>query len=190
MVQKTGFLKGKNIYLRPLMAEDAEGEYLKWFNDEEVCRGNSHHVLPHTKEKIQDYIRHTRETTNEFILAIALNANGKHIGNIAFQDINQVYRSADLTIIIGEKTAWGKGYGLEAASLLLYHAFNTMNLHRISCATFETNIAMQKLALSLGMKEEGRRIQAAYKDGKYIDIIEFGIIKPEYEQKIQRIHGD
>jgi ribosomal-protein-alanine N-acetyltransferase len=183
MVQKTGFLKGQRLYLRPLLEEDAEGEYLQWFNDEEVCRGNSHHVIPYTKEKILEYIRHARESSDEFILAIALKGNGKHIGNIAFQDINHIYRSADLTIIIGDKTAWGKGYGLEAANLLLQHGFNSMNLHRISCATYDTNQAMKKLALSLGMKEEGRRIQAAYKNGNYIDVIEYGILKSDYERK-------
>jgi|APFre7841882724_1041349.scaffolds.fasta_scaffold35743_2 RimJ/RimL family protein N-acetyltransferase len=183
MVKKTGFLKGKSIYLRPLLEEDAEGEYLHWFNDDEVCRGNSHHVIPYTKEKILGYIRHARESTDEFILAIALNENGKHIGNIAFQEINHIYRSADLTIIIGDKSAWGKGYGFDAAGLLLRHGFNTMNLHRISCATFDTNPAMKKLALSLGMKEEGRRIEAAYKDGNYVDIIEYGILKSDFEYK-------
>jgi len=186
MVQKAGFLKGKNIYLRPLIDEDAEGDYHLWFNDEEVCRGNSHHVLPHTKEKTRNYIRHARETTDEFILAIALNDTGKHIGNIAFQEINPVYRSADLTILIGDRSVWGKGYGLEAADLLLRHGFFTMNLHRISCATFDTNTAMKKIALSLGMKEEGRRVQAAYKDGKYIDVVEFGMLKSDYEQKTKK----
>ena len=183
MVQKTGFLKGQRLYLRALLEEDAEGEYLQWFNDEEVCQGNSHHVIPHTKEKILEYIRHAQQSTDEFILAIVLNENGKHIGNIAFQSIDTIYRSADLTIIIGDKTAWGKGYGFEAASLLLHHGFNSMNLHRISCATYDTNQAMKKIALALKMKEEGRRIQAAYKDGKYIDVIEYGILKSDYEHK-------
>jgi len=183
MVHKTNFLKGKRLCLRPLLEEDAEGEYLQWFNDEVVCRANSHHVHPHTREKILKYIRNAQESTNEFILAIALNENGNHIGNIALQDINQIYRSADLTIIIGDKSSWGKGYGLEAADLLLHHGFNVMNFHRISCATFDTNTAMKKLALALGMKEEGRRIQAAYKDGNYIDVIEFGMVKSDYERR-------
>jgi len=183
MVQKTRFLKGRNIFLRPLLADDVEGDYLQWFNDEEICRGNSHHVIPHTKEKILNYIRHAQTTSNEFILAIALNENGKHVGNIALQNIDLVYRSADLTIIIGDRSSWGKGYGSEAAGLLVNHGFNAMNLHRISCATFDTNIAMKKLALALGMKEEGRRLEAAYKEGKYVDVIEFGMVKLDYEKQ-------
>jgi RimJ/RimL family protein N-acetyltransferase len=41
---------------------------------------------------------------------------------------------------------------------------------------------MQKLALKLGMKPEGRRRQAMYKNGKYSDILEYGILKTEYEK--------
>jgi RimJ/RimL family protein N-acetyltransferase len=182
-VSNLAFLTSKRLYLRSLIDEDVEGEYLKWFNDEEVCHGNSHHVYPHTKSKIQEYIHHSHQTDDEFILAIVLKTNDRHIGNIALQDINRIYRSADLTIIIGDKSAWGKGYGREAAELVLHHGFNTMNLHRISCATFDTNQAMKKLALVLGMKEEGRRIEAAYKNGKYIDFVEFGILKSDYERK-------
>jgi [ribosomal protein S5]-alanine N-acetyltransferase len=177
------FLTGERIYLRPLIDEDGEGEYLKWFNDGEVCHGNSHHVFPHTKKKILEYITHSHQTRDEFILAILLKANDRHIGNIALQNINYIYRSADLTIILGDKSTWGKGYGKEAAKLLIQHGFFSMNLHRISCATFDTNISMKKLALSLGMKEEGRRRQAVYKNGNYIDIIEFGLVKDDYEKK-------
>ena len=175
------FLVGEHIYLRALVEEDADGEYINWFNDEEVCRGNSHHVFPHTRKKLLEYISHAHQTSSEFILAIVLKSSNKHIGNIAFQDIHQVYRCADLTIIIGEKSEWGKGYGLEAARLLLHHGFAAMNLHRISCATYETNEAMRKIALTLGMKEEGRRVEAAYKNGEYIDFVEYGILKSDYE---------
>jgi ribosomal-protein-alanine N-acetyltransferase len=40
---------------------------------------------------------------------------------------------------------------------------------------------MKKLAAALGMKEEGRRREAAFKHAKYIDIIEFGVLREEYQ---------
>jgi len=181
-VQNLAFLTGIRIYLRSLIDEDSEGEYLKWFNDEEVCHGNSHHIFPHTKRKILEYISYSQKSHDELILAIVLKSNDKHIGNIAFQNINLIYRSADLTIILGDKSIWGQGYGSEASKLLVRHGFCSLNFHRISCATFDSNIAMKKLALSLGMKEEGRRCEAVYKNGRYLDIIEYGILKYDYEK--------
>jgi len=45
------FIVGTDIYLRPLRVQDAEGSYVEWLNDPEVCQYNSHHVFPYTPQK-------------------------------------------------------------------------------------------------------------------------------------------
>ena len=55
---------------------------------------------------------------------------------------------------------------------------------RIGCATFETNVGMRKLAGALGMIEEGVRRQAAYKDGRYLDVVEYGLLRAEFERRV------
>ena len=42
---------------------------------------------------------------------------------------------------------------------------------------------MKRLAISLGMEKEGVRREAVYKDGKYLDIIEYGVLRRDYETK-------
>lgn len=177
----TPFLCGEHLYLRSLVEADAGAGYPDWLNDEVVCRGNSHHVFPYTRESALSYIRHAAETRSELILAIVLNEDHRHIGNIALQHIHPVNRSAELSVLIGDRSCWGKGYAKEAARLICDHGFSAMNLHRIGCGTFEDNTAMRRVALYLGMKEEGRRREAAFKQGKYIDVLEYGVLKPEYE---------
>jgi len=176
------FIEGDRLYLRPLSEHDADGPYPSWLNDEIVCQGNSHHVYPYSKKQAIDYIQNATSTDQELILAIVLKEGGLHIGNIALQRINWIYRSAEFTILLGDKSQWGKGYGLEAGRLLIKHGFSALNLNRIECATFETNVAMKKLALALGMGEEGVRRQAAYKDGQYLDIVDFGILREEFKR--------
>lgn len=178
---RDAFLQGKRLYLRSLIESDADGPYSTWFNDEEVCAGNSHHVRPYTREAALDYIRYARQTNDSLILAIVLRAGDRHVGNIALGSINRLYRSAEFSIVIGDKSSWGKGYSKEAAQLLCDHGFAAMNLHRIGCGTFQDNEPMKKLAAALGMKEEGRRREAAFKHGGYLDIIEFGVLRDEYE---------
>lgn len=147
------FIVGKNIYLRLLESGDADGNYRNWFNDEEVCGGNSHHVFPQNIEDIKEYITTSRSSRNNLILAIILQDGNRHVGNIALQNINTVVHSAELSIVIGEKTHWGMGIGKEAFKLMCKHGFDEMNLSRIGCGTFETNIGMIKVAESVGMKE-------------------------------------
>ena len=44
------FLKGTQIYLRPLTVSDAEGNYQKWLNDQEIVYYNFHGRFPMTIE--------------------------------------------------------------------------------------------------------------------------------------------
>ena len=178
----TAFLAGPRIYLRALLESDADGPYPCWFNDAEVCRGNSHHVFPYTREGAVAYIKHAGQTRDSLILAVILREGHRHIGNIALQDIHPVNRSAELSIVIGARDVWGGGYAHEAAELIVAHGFAELNLERIGCGTFSENGAMQKLALRLGMKEEGRRRRAAFKNGRYQDVVEFGLLRDEFER--------
>ncbi|HYR07439.1 MAG TPA: GNAT family protein [Longimicrobium sp.] len=179
---QTPFLQGERVYLRPLMESDAAGAYPDWFNDEEVCAGNSHHVFPYTQEAALGYIRHAREARDRLILAVVQRDGDRHIGTISLQKIHPVYRAAEFAIMIGERSAWGQGYSREASRLICDHGFAAMNLHRIACGTFADNTAMRKLAAYLGMKEEGVRRHAAFKRGRWVDVVEYGVLADEYRQ--------
>jgi len=174
------FIVGKRVILRTLCIKDVKGPYVSWFNDEVVCRYNQHHVFAYDKSQAEEYIRKATASRSELVLAINTKRGAKHIGNIALQKIDLVSRNAMVSIVLGDKGYWGKGYAKEALILLLEHGFFQMNLHRIYCGTTAENIAMQKLALSVGMKKEGRRRDAAFKAGRYVDMLEYGLLKREY----------
>ena len=46
---------------------------------------------------------------------------------------------------------------------------------------------MRKLVEYLGMVEEGKRRQAVYKLGRYVDVIEFGVLRDEYRKRFDLI---
>jgi len=164
---------GDKVELLPFNGD--EPDYSEWFNNKEVCKYNNHHRLPiDVKEK-------SRPPATFKIFA----THGCYdwIGNISLQCIDYINSQAELSIIIGLSNTHGKGYGYEACKLLVEHAFEQLNLNRIYLGTHEDNIGMQKIANKLGFKEEGRRRQAIYKNGKYSDIIEYGILRGEYNGK-------
>lgn len=174
------FIRGEKIYLRSLREEDIEGNYKYWFDDEEVCKGNSHHRFPETEQALKNYINECNTTINGLVLAIIDKKNSEHIGNVSLQNINYFNRSAEFAIIIGEKRYWGSGVGKETANLIVNHGFNSLNLNRIYFGTYVDNLGMIGIAKTLGFIEEGIRREADYKEGKYIDIVEFGILKNEF----------
>lgn len=175
------FLEGENFYLRNLSKEDINGSYIHWFDDSEVCKMNSHHRFPNSQESMIKYIESVNNYSDKLVLAIINKDDKAHIGNVSLQNINYINRSAEFAIIIGEKKYWGKGVGKQCGKLIIEHGFSELNLHRMHCGTLCENYGMINLAKSLGFKKEGVRRQAEFKNDKYIDIIEFGILKKEWK---------
>lgn len=176
------FLEGKSLYLRILEETDIYGNYKYWLNNEEVCIGNSHHRFPTTVENLKKYINESNDSLNKIVLAIVDKQTDRHIGNISLQNINYINRSAEFAILIGEKDYWGQGIAREAGSLLIEHGFNCLNLNRIYCGTYSNNLGMQRVAKSLGFIEEGILREADYKEGSYIDVINYGLLRSEFRK--------
>lgn len=174
------FLVGEKIYLRAILESDLNENYQQWFNDEDVCRFNSHHRFPYHGQNMREYYENTIKSRSNLVLAIIDKLTDQHIGNIALQDIDSINRSAELAIIIGDKNFWDKGVGKEACQLVLDHGFNNLNLYRMQCGTSDENVGMQHLAETLGFKREGIARSALFKNGSYRDVINYGLIKNEY----------
>lgn len=176
-------LEGKNVYLRPIEMSDSDGAYPSWLNDPEVCRYNAHGDTLYTREMAQSYIKSVIDNPSADVFAICLREDDRHVGNIALQQISLKNRNAELAILIGDPSIYGSGIGYEAGALLVEYAFDTLKLHRLYCGTHAENIGMQKLALKLGMNEEGRRREALLKNGIFADIVEYGLLNTVSEKE-------
>ena len=164
-------------FVRPLAALDLDGPYPAWFEDQEICRYNSHGKFFPTRAALLAYIEN--DATDRVVWAIC-DGNQTHVGNVSLQHISFVNRSAEFAILIGDRAHWGKGVATAAGRSLLAHGFFKLNLHRVHCGTAAANIGMVRLAAALGMREEGRRRQALYLEGEWIDVVEFGVLRDEF----------
>ena len=174
---KAIFLKGDVIHLRPLQLEDANDVYLKWINDPEVTRGMATGYFPTTIEQLKAYISGTLNDANTIFLAMC-DAEGKHIGNLKIDRIDWIAGTCELGVIIGEESARGKGYGKAAMKLIIQHAFNELNLRKISLAVFENNPAAQHLYESLGFELEGTFKNHVFKEGKLWNKYYYALFNP------------
>lgn len=175
-------LEGKRVLLRPVKRSDIN-YFLKWFNDPEVTQYLMI-FLPMTEmaeEKwIEDLANNPGNKINLVIEALDQGEN-KPIGNIGFVNIIQKDRVAELGIAIGEKDYWSKGYGTEAAQLLIRYGFEQVNLHRINSSVFAFNERSLKLHRKLGFQEEGRQRKTHFRNGQYWDRVMFGLLREEWE---------
>ncbi len=103
------------------------------------------------------------------------------IGLVSLTGINQLNQSAEFHIMIGDGDNQGKGAGYFAVNEMLKHAFNNLNLHRIELTVLVSNERAQKLYEKVGFIKEGMLRQAYYKNGKFVDVYSYAILKEEYE---------
>ena len=177
-------LKGKLVELRPVQRADIT-YFLQWFNDPEITQYLLMY-LPMTEMGEQKFIEDlgTQQAgTQAFFVIEAIEGDKRQpIGSLNLHNISPKDHNATFGIAIGDKKYWSKGYGTEAASLLIRYGFEQMNLHRISSAAFSFNERSIKMHLKLGFKEEGRQREVVFKNGAYFDEVMFGLLRDEWKK--------
>ncbi|MDP2919985.1 MAG: GNAT family protein [Dehalococcoidia bacterium] len=175
-------LKGKMVFLRPVKRSDLQN-FLKWFNDPEVIQYVGLY-LPMTEMAEEKWIEGLAERARSdtpFVIEAIEGETTRPIGNIGLHQINNKDRSATFGIAIGEKDYWSRGYGTEAARLIINYGFEQLNLHRISSSALSFNERSIRMHLRVGFKEEGHQREAIFKNGRYYDHAGFGILKDEWK---------
>lgn len=138
------------LALRPLTADDASQTYLDWLNDPEVSRYRAPRKSVMTMDALREWIEKIPERGDK---VFAICADSRHIGNIALNTI--VGGSAELSIMIGAKDVWGRGYGTEAIRLASAHGFDVLGLERLWAES--PNPAFNSAMCKLGWTKEPPR---------------------------------
>ncbi|MHB0864222.1 GNAT family N-acetyltransferase [Paenibacillus sp. SEL3] len=173
---------GKRVVLREYRQEDIP-DIRKWVNDPEITRGLSDvFIYPHSQVNSESFVQMMIDGNPEIKgFVIAHKDTLDYIGQLDLFKINWVNRHATLGIVIGRDGDLGKGYGREAIRLLQKFAFHTLNLHRLELEVYAFNERAHRCYLASGFKEEGRLREKLFREGRYYDIIQMGILRSEYE---------
>jgi RimJ/RimL family protein N-acetyltransferase len=171
-------IQGKRVQLRAVEPSDLP-DYQRWLNDPEVIRYLKIYA-PLSMADEEDWHAASRDDPNQMVLAIDAEA-GQHIGNLALMHINWKDRTAELGIVIGDKSQWGKGYAQDAIQTLLTFAFSEMNLNRVYLRVYADHAPAIEAYRKCGFTQEGRLREEIYAEGMYHDMLVMGILKREFE---------
>lgn len=103
------------------------------------------------------------------------------IGVVYLLQIDWLTRSSEYAIQIGETASQGSGAGYQATVKTLEHAFGDLNLKRVYLTVLESNERAISLYQKIGFVEEGKLRKAAFKNGRYADLIQMSILKEEFD---------
>ena len=172
-------LKATDIRLAPLTVADGPQLYT-WINDRDQVLFNAPYK-PISEPQHAEWLASITSRQDAVIFGIKTTGDDRLVGSCQLHSINPIHRSAELQIRIGETDARGKGYGKSAVELLLRFAFSDLNLHRVFVHVFADNTPAIRLYESTGFRNEGTLREAAFIDGKYVDVLVMGVLKSEFD---------
>ena len=122
---------------------------------------------------------------NQFPFVVRALADDRLVGFVGLFGVQWTHGDAWVGIGIGDENDWGKGYGTDAMRVVLHYAFTELNLHRVSLMVFGYNPRAIRSYEKAGFVVEGRTRQTLNRDGQYWDELYMGILREEWEKKIQ-----
>lgn len=170
---------GQLVYLRPLERSDLTERYLNWINDPDVNRYVDAGLFPYTQDELESFYQRTVEARDQVLYAVVDRESDLHIGNVKLGPISWVHRRAVFSILIGDKTFWGKGCGTEATRLMVEYGFQRLNLRRIELGVLDANEYAVRAYEKVGFVVEGRARQYAFVNGQYVDCLWMGLLEQD-----------
>jgi RimJ/RimL family protein N-acetyltransferase len=173
------FLIGSKIYLRPIEMDDIP-LMCEWVNHPDVTR-TLRIWRPMSSLNEREFVEHVSRSPNDLATLIVVRATDRPIGTCGLMRIDWVTRQAGFGIGIGAPKEWGKGYGSEATRLITDYAFGTVNLNRVWLEVYADHPAARRAYEKAGFRLEGTQRQAAFQDGRYIDVHLMSVLRSEWE---------
>lgn len=174
-------LRGERVVLRAVERGDVEA-LAAGDADPETWRlvDNGPYVPRTVADVLRDYDAGTGFRPDGGAVPFAVEAAGELVGRVVLHGIDRHNMSGQLGITL-LPAARGKGYGPDAIRVLLRYAFRDRGLHRVQLEVLADNAPAIAAYRKVGFVEDGRRREAGWVDGRFVDEVVMSVLAPEWD---------
>jgi methionyl-tRNA formyltransferase len=171
-------LQAEGIKLRPLLKCDAQLFSDLIINSEPLI--SNYPFYPILENNFECWFNRAISNRSDVVIFVIEELQSKRaIGICQLLNINWIHRSAELQIRFGNEEYLGRAYGSQSVRMLCHFGFHDLNLHRIYLHVFCTNHRAIRAYEKCGFKKEGILREAAFIDGKWLDVLIMGLLKTD-----------
>jgi RimJ/RimL family protein N-acetyltransferase len=161
---------GGPVHLRPLDAGDLERTH-RWHNDAALYDSLVGDYRPVSLETERRWLERVSAPADDQVnLAICLETD-EHIGNIYLRDVDRAAGTAELHVFIAAPRHRSRGYGRQAVSRLLEHAFTTLGLAQVRLHVLYKNASAIRCYEQCGFRVARVLRGHVVKDGRSQDVV-------------------
>lgn len=172
-------LEATHVRLRPFGVADAE-RLERLIDDAEVASGTLTIPHPYPRGSGAPWIATHGESCRagrSITWAITARRDGRLLGAISLRLV-PAHRRAEAGYWIA-RAEWGRGFATDALRAVIAYAFDVVGLYRVDAHHFVENPASGRVMLKVGMRSEGRRRGAVFRDGRPRDVEEYAILRTD-----------
>ena len=181
----------QKVTLRQVTRDDVS-RIRQWLSDEDVSEswfgrysyGDPAHLGYHPSEMGHASDEHWARVFNnpEHRIMSIYTQEGEHIGEIHVA-IEESLGDGQVSILVGRKDTWHKGYGTAGMKAILDMAFTELGLYRVWVDIPEYNVAARGMCSHLGFVHEGTLRMSRPHEGSRFDSVVMGMLATEYAQR-------
>lgn len=170
----------KIIYnLRPMEEKDLQ-LVLEWRNSDRV----RHFMYNDSLISFSEHRAWFRMIQNDpSCIYLIFEINTAPVGLVNLTKIDPQNLNCMMGFYVGRENC-PKGTGTKMGELALRYAFNKIGIRKILGEVLVFNEPSIHFFLKLGFREEGRLIKHVKKNGVYVDVIVFGLLRDDYSHSI------
>lgn len=172
-----------DVLIRPVMMEDLS-HIMTWINDPETIANIAgiQRDEPITENQEYQWLHWAIKNEKERHYSVFDKATGAYIGQCGLNQIYWPARNARMSMII-RKDFQNYGFAYPTAMALLSRAFDELKLHKVWCIIWKDNPKTMHLYRDkVKMAQEGHLVDEYFLNGKYHDMIRFGLTEYAYRK--------
>ena len=183
--------RNRCIHLRTITPRDLD-HLSRWSEDAHLARMVGSELLQLYKDVYDKdesfYDALLADPTQIVLIVMANDGTPEPIGMVRLFNIHQSEGYAGIETILGDRRARWRGYGVQASRLMAYYGADVLGLRRIEAKAYEDHPLSINTLKRNGFTHEGTLRKASWRDGRYWDILVFGILRDELEAQRAKDH--
>jgi len=139
--------------IKTLQPSDVGESYVNWLNNPKINQFLEARFESHDIKGVKRFVENCLGSPRTFLLGVFLNEK-VHIGNIKLE-INPHHSRAEIGILLGDPSSWGKNLATEALISTTEYFAKTFKIRKFSAGMYEDNKGSLKAFLRAGFKKCG-----------------------------------
>jgi RimJ/RimL family protein N-acetyltransferase len=187
------FRRGDRVTLRTVEREDADF----------VQRGPNHPAVgvslgldrPENHESAEDHVQSFEDDPNVATFVVCLEdgdgedadgADPTPVGKVTVKNLHHTRPELSYWVVPEYQ---GEGYGTEAARVAVDYAFEAHEIRGLQAQAFAPNEGSVGVLENLGFTHEGTLRDARFRDGEYVDVVWYGLLREEWDDDADATGG-